>query len=108
MRVDYETWHAMRLCFHLDQENNATLIFERVRIVKLFNGCYLACSCHLFTCIGVACVQIDATTNEISAHFLHTMHWKQHNFYYLREGTGNAINDVHDNFEFENKAPGAC
>ena len=45
MIVDYETWHAMRLHYDLDAENNIRPIFKRVRIVKLINRCYLVCSC---------------------------------------------------------------
>ena len=76
MRIDDETWYVMRFYFDLHQENNKIPLFKRFKLVKLVNGCYLACSCNLFIHIGVACVYIATIVNEINAHFWHEMHWK--------------------------------
>ena len=87
MRVDYETWHVMRLHYDFDSKNNVKPIFKRVRIVKLINRCYLVCSCKKHINIGVGCVHIASIINEITVHFWHMMHHKSYNFYYLRKGT---------------------
>ena len=100
MRVDYETWYVMRLHYDFDSENNIMPIFKRVRIVKLINGCYLCCSCNLYKIIGIGCVHIAAIVNEITVHFWHVMHYKSYNFYYLREGTSDVINNVYEEFGF--------
>ena len=108
MRAYYENWYTMWLCFDLDEENHATHIFKRVRVFKLVNGRCLACSCNLFEHIGVVCVHISKIVNEISVYFWHAIHWKSCNFYYLREGTSDFMNNMCEILAFTNKTLGAC
>ena len=69
MRLDYETWYVMRLHYDLDDQNNVTPIFKRGRIVKLVDGCYSCCSCGLHTHIGVSCVHVATTIDEMTVFY---------------------------------------
>ena len=91
----------MRLCYDLDEENNTKPTFKWVRIVKLVNGCYLVCSCNLHENIGIGCVHVATTIDDITVHFWHIMHRKSCSFYYLREGTTESMNKMFEDLELK-------
>ena len=45
---------------------------------------------------------------EITVSLWHTMHWKSYAFYYLREGTSDELNNMHEDLAFNNSQPGVC
>ena len=84
-----------------------SLIFKRVRIVKLVNGYYLKCSCNFYTHIGTCCVHIAVTIDEITVQLWHAMHAKSCNFHHLREGTSDQSNQMYEDLVFTNSPPRA-